>query len=288
MAPGPTTGEALPLQAAGGLGGPGGGELLFPWVSPAPGPRCGLAEGRRGEEWPATAPHAWAGASCPQPLAGPEGGKSLLSSEVSLPVPATRAALPLQARVLPLPSGHQRPLPVTSLSQTRTRNTPEGTSCAHTSTRPGPDAPVSTRTSETLCTRAHAHAHPSGHAHRSPGLHGHTCAHDPGPARRGSLGAPPWLGSLLQQQEVPEEVAETQPALRGGWGPQGALSRLSPAPPQEPGSPASAELPYCHLPRCPPAPEDPLSTSSSDCQSAVGQGPKRWVEPKDPGKGSLG
>uniref|UniRef100_A0A8D2CT03 Uncharacterized protein n=1 Tax=Sciurus vulgaris TaxID=55149 RepID=A0A8D2CT03_SCIVU len=53
---------------------------------------------------------------------------------------------------------------------------------------------------------------------------------------------------------------------------------------QEPGSPSRAEAPYCDLPRCPPAPEDPLGTSTSACQSTVGlglrQGPERWVEPR--------
>ncbi|XP_076965442.1 TRIO and F-actin-binding protein isoform X1 [Callospermophilus lateralis] len=41
---------------------------------------------------------------------------------------------------------------------------------------------------------------------------------------------------------------------------------------QELGSPSSVEAPCCELPRCPSAPEDPLSTSSSDCQ-----GPKRGL-----------
>ncbi|XP_060020445.1 TRIO and F-actin-binding protein isoform X3 [Lagenorhynchus albirostris] len=41
---------------------------------------------------------------------------------------------------------------------------------------------------------------------------------------------------------------------------------------QEPGSPPSAEAPYCDLPRRPAAPEDPLGASTSNCQSVVGSG----------------
>ncbi|XP_054430464.1 TRIO and F-actin-binding protein-like, partial [Pteronotus mesoamericanus] len=41
---------------------------------------------------------------------------------------------------------------------------------------------------------------------------------------------------------------------------------------QEPGSPPSAEAPYCDLPRRPPASEDPHSASTSGCQSVVGLG----------------
>ncbi|KAM9684727.1 TRIO and F-actin-binding protein [Dama dama] len=47
---------------------------------------------------------------------------------------------------------------------------------------------------------------------------------------------------------------------------------------QEPGRPAGAEVPYCDLPRCRPAPEDPLSTPTSSCQSVVGPG--RGPEPE--------
>ncbi|XP_070309404.1 TRIO and F-actin-binding protein [Odocoileus virginianus] len=47
---------------------------------------------------------------------------------------------------------------------------------------------------------------------------------------------------------------------------------------QEPGRPGSAEVPYCDLPRCRPAPEDPLSTPTSSCQSVVGPG--RGPEPE--------
>ncbi|XP_033622127.1 TRIO and F-actin-binding protein isoform X2 [Fukomys damarensis] len=47
----------------------------------------------------------------------------------------------------------------------------------------------------------------------------------------------------------------------------------------QPGSPPSAEVPYCDLPCCPPAPEDTLSTAASTCQPVVGpglrQGPER-------------
>lgn len=53
---------------------------------------------------------------------------------------------------------------------------------------------------------------------------------------------------------------------------------------KEPGSPPSAEASYCDLPRCPPAPEDTLSTATSSCQLVVGPGlgqlPERWVEPR--------
>ncbi|XP_058424365.1 TRIO and F-actin-binding protein isoform X2 [Diceros bicornis minor] len=41
---------------------------------------------------------------------------------------------------------------------------------------------------------------------------------------------------------------------------------------QEPGSPVSAEVPYCDLPRRPPASEDLLSASTVGCQSVVGPG----------------
>uniref|UniRef100_A0A671DUD1 TRIO and F-actin binding protein n=1 Tax=Rhinolophus ferrumequinum TaxID=59479 RepID=A0A671DUD1_RHIFE len=61
---------------------------------------------------------------------------------------------------------------------------------------------------------------------------------------------------------------------------------------QEPGSPPGAEVPYCDLPRRPPAAEDPLSASTSGCQSVVGlglgAGPERWVEPQGLGRGSPG
>ncbi|XP_016794635.3 TRIO and F-actin-binding protein isoform X3 [Pan troglodytes] len=52
---------------------------------------------------------------------------------------------------------------------------------------------------------------------------------------------------------------------------------------QELRSPSGAEVPYCDLPRCPPAPEDPLSASTSGCQSVVDPGlrpgPKRGPSP---------
>ncbi|OWK04013.1 TRIOBP, partial [Cervus elaphus hippelaphus] len=60
----------------------------------------------------------------------------------------------------------------------------------------------------------------------------------------------------------------------------GAVPEVSSRSPREPGRPASAEVPYCDLPRCRPAPEDPLSTLTSSCQSVVGPGrgpePERW------------
>uniref|UniRef100_A0A2K5WI78 TRIO and F-actin binding protein n=1 Tax=Macaca fascicularis TaxID=9541 RepID=A0A2K5WI78_MACFA len=50
---------------------------------------------------------------------------------------------------------------------------------------------------------------------------------------------------------------------------------------QELRSPSGAEVPYCDLPRCPPAPEDPLSASTSGCRSVVDPGlrpgSRRWV-----------
>ncbi|XP_054399380.2 TRIO and F-actin-binding protein isoform X4 [Pongo abelii] len=52
---------------------------------------------------------------------------------------------------------------------------------------------------------------------------------------------------------------------------------------QELRSPSGAEVPYCDLPRCPPAPEDPLSASTSGCQSVADPGlrpePKRGPSP---------
>uniref|UniRef100_A0A8P0TIY7 Uncharacterized protein n=1 Tax=Canis lupus familiaris TaxID=9615 RepID=A0A8P0TIY7_CANLF len=52
---------------------------------------------------------------------------------------------------------------------------------------------------------------------------------------------------------------------------------------QEPGSPPSAEVPYCDLPRRPPASEDPVSPSTSSCQSVLGLGLGLGV--KDTGRG---
>lgn len=67
---------------------------------------------------------------------------------------------------------------------------------------------------------------------------------------------------------------------------------LSPTLSQEPRSPPGAEAPYCDLPRCRPACEDPLSASASGCQSVVGlglgPGPERWVELQGLGRGSPG
>uniref|UniRef100_A0A8I5TGD2 Uncharacterized protein n=1 Tax=Pongo abelii TaxID=9601 RepID=A0A8I5TGD2_PONAB len=61
---------------------------------------------------------------------------------------------------------------------------------------------------------------------------------------------------------------------------------------QELRSPSGAEVPYCDLPRCPPAPEDPLSASTSGCQSVADPGlrpePKRWVESQGPRRASWG
>uniref|UniRef100_A0A2K5JSR3 PH domain-containing protein n=1 Tax=Colobus angolensis palliatus TaxID=336983 RepID=A0A2K5JSR3_COLAP len=52
---------------------------------------------------------------------------------------------------------------------------------------------------------------------------------------------------------------------------------------QELRSPSGAEVPYCDLPRCPPAPEDLLSASTSGCRSVVdpgfGPGPRRGPFP---------
>lgn len=67
---------------------------------------------------------------------------------------------------------------------------------------------------------------------------------------------------------------------------------LSPMRAQEPHSPSSAEAPYCDLPCCPPAPQDPLGTTTCAGHSVEGldlrQGPQRWVKPQAPGTGSLG
>ncbi|MBZ3872519.1 TRIO and F-actin-binding protein [Sciurus carolinensis] len=85
-----------------------------------------------------------------------------------------------------------------------------------------------------------------------------------------------------------EEASGPTPPSAGGAvrrepPPRALIRLLSPTLPQEPGSPSRAEAPYCDLPRCPPAPEDPLGTSTSACQSAVGlglrQGPERDLSP---------
>ncbi|XP_058938257.1 TRIO and F-actin-binding protein isoform X1 [Kogia breviceps] len=58
---------------------------------------------------------------------------------------------------------------------------------------------------------------------------------------------------------------------------------------QEPGSPPSAEAPYCDLPRRPAAPEDPLGALTSDGQSVVGSalgpGPERGPSAGLPAEG---
>ncbi|KAL4834279.1 hypothetical protein H8958_022766 [Nasalis larvatus] len=65
------------------------------------------------------------------------------------------------------------------------------------------------------------------------------------------------------------------PLSRGGEELGGALEELR--------SPSGTEVPYCDLPRCPPAPEDPLSASTSSCRSVVdpglGPGPRRGPSP---------
>lgn len=67
---------------------------------------------------------------------------------------------------------------------------------------------------------------------------------------------------------------------------------LSPMRAQEPDSPSSAEAPYCDLPCCPPAPQNPLGTTTCAGHSVEGldlrPGPQRWVKPQAPGTGSLG
>lgn len=69
---------------------------------------------------------------------------------------------------------------------------------------------------------------------------------------------------------------------------------LSPTRAQEPHSPSSAEAPYCDLPRCPPALQNPLRTTTCVGQSVhslglgLGQEPQRWVEPQASGMGSQG
>ncbi|KAM4838349.1 TRIO and F-actin-binding protein-like [Urocitellus parryii] len=74
---------------------------------------------------------------------------------------------------------------------------------------------------------------------------------------------------LLPQEPLPRGGPATPGSRRTG----GALVEASRCrSPWELGSPSSVEAPYCDLPRCPPAPEDPLSASTSDCQ-----GPKRGL-----------
>ncbi|KAM5174206.1 TRIO and F-actin-binding protein-like [Callospermophilus lateralis] len=74
---------------------------------------------------------------------------------------------------------------------------------------------------------------------------------------------------LLPQEPLPRGGPATPGSRRTGGALVEASRRHSP---WELGSPSSVEAPCCELPRCPSAPEDPLSTSSSDCQ-----GPKRGL-----------
>ncbi|VTJ72307.1 Hypothetical predicted protein [Marmota monax] len=98
------------------------------------------------------------------------------------------------------------------------------------------------------------------------------------PSRRSAGGSQelPWPGSpnMEHEAEVSCEPFEanmlTQSCCQNCLHPEEAHGARH----QELGSSSSVEAPYYDLPRCPPAPEDPLSTSTSDCQSAVGQGPK--------------
>ncbi|XP_026638488.1 TRIO and F-actin-binding protein-like [Microtus ochrogaster] len=66
-------------------------------------------------------------------------------------------------------------------------------------------------------------------------------------------------------------------------GSPGSPGRLHPACSQEPHSPSSAEAPYCDLPCCPPAPQDPLGTTTCAGHSVEGldlrQGPQRGWSP---------
>ncbi|XP_072862830.1 TRIO and F-actin-binding protein isoform X4 [Chlorocebus sabaeus] len=85
-------------------------------------------------------------------------------------------------------------------------------------------------------------------------------------------------GQLLEKCEIPGGDAWRLPhrwegLCRGRGDPTWALScLLSPTLAQELRSPSGAEVPYCDLPRCPPAPEDPLSASTSGCRSVVDLG----------------
>lgn len=105
-------------------------------------------------------------------------------------------------------------------------------------------------------------------------------------------------GQLLEKCEIPGGDAWRLPhrwegLCRGRGDPTWALScLLSPTLAQELRSPSGAEVPYCDLPRCPPAPEDPLSASTSGCRSVVDlglrPGSRRWVESQGLGKGFMG
>nr|XP_054097182.1 TRIO and F-actin-binding protein isoform X5 [Callithrix jacchus] len=95
------------------------------------------------------------------------------------------------------------------------------------------------------------------------------------------------LGSVRSLEETPGDshTAQCREGLcRGRGAPTWALScLLSPTLVQELRNPSGAEVPYCDLPRCPPVPEDPLSSSTSDCQPVVDPGlrpgPKRAPSP---------
>ncbi|XP_074247214.1 TRIO and F-actin-binding protein isoform X2 [Saimiri boliviensis] len=95
------------------------------------------------------------------------------------------------------------------------------------------------------------------------------------------------LGSVRSLEETPGDshTAQCREGLcRGRGAPTWALScLLSPTLVQELRSPSAAEVPYCDLPRCPPVPEDPLSSSTSSCQPVVDPGlrpgPKRAPSP---------
>lgn len=101
-------------------------------------------------------------------------------------------------------------------------------------------------------------------------------------------------GQLLEKCEIPGGDAWRLPhrwegLCRGRGDPTWALScLLSPTLAQELRSPSGAEVPYCDLPRCPPAPEDPLSASTSGCRSVVDPGlrpgSRRWVRVPGPGE----
>lgn len=113
--------------------------------------------------------------------------------------------------------------------------------------------------------------------------------------------APPADGVAGLEQEIPGDDFWRHPPVSAGRGclgegegePHVGLScLLSPLRAQEPHSPSSAEAPYCDLPCCPPASQDPLDTTTCAGHSVEGlglrQGSQRWVEPPAPWMGSLG
>ncbi|KAM5289137.1 TRIO and F-actin-binding protein-like [Ctenodactylus gundi] len=113
----------------------------------------------------------------------------------------------------------------------------------------------------------------------------------PGSPRPGSH--PAWLSGFLLPRPVPPPPPRVRPRRVAARGlepePPGGEGADSRQPPHHccwrplPRSPPSAEAPYCDLPRCPPAPEDLLSTAAFARLPVVGlglsQGPERGSLP---------